>query len=66
MARKFAQYCTCGGVTRGRMATRDLAVWLADWEYCHRGPGHAPCDAKTAATARAKGLRRFGYDPEVT
>ena len=53
---KLALYCTCGASATGTIKPNAKAeafkknVWLPN----HSGPGHAPCDQRTAARARAR------------
>lgn len=56
---KIKRYCTCGGYQTGtivrmpRLQAQADAIWAE-----HTGPGHAPCDAKTATNARRNQERR--------
>lgn len=62
---KFSWYCTCGDSAHGSVAPAEkLPKLKALWESAHTGEGHAPCDAKTAARARAKENRRLAKAAE--
>lgn len=51
----FALYCTCGAAWKGTvMPEKKVEAIRRVWTEVHSGPGHAACDAKTAARARAK------------
>jgi len=51
-------YCTCGASWQAvRLPRRVVAAYQREWRAWHEGhagPGHAACDARTAARARAK------------
>lgn len=45
-------YCTCGASWSGYVDSRAARQIKATWENMHKGPGHAPCDARTARRSR--------------
>jgi hypothetical protein len=47
-------HCTCGGSGR---CTGNADHWADIWESIHTGPGHLPCDARTARRARDRQQR---------
>lgn len=49
--KQFTFYCTCGASWRGSPAKRFDGIGDV-WKEIHSGPGHRPCNAKTAACAR--------------
>jgi hypothetical protein len=53
---KFRLYCTCGNSAVGTITPDAKAEWFKRecWDKLHTGPGHAPCDQRTAARVRAK------------
>jgi len=57
---KIKRYCTCGGYLTGVIVRMPQLQAQLDneWALLHIGPGHAPCDAKTAANARRNHERR--------
>lgn len=51
---KVSRYCICGASEHGDLPPK-MAKSFADlWAVQHAGPGHAPCDARTASRARAE------------
>ena len=48
---KVKLYCTCGASATGTISPDAKAQAFIDkiWKQTHRGEGHKPCDAKTAA-----------------
>lgn len=54
---KLALYCICGAAWMPQVNRRNIYKQQAmeqAWSDAHTGPGHSPCDAKTAARARTK------------
>lgn len=51
---KLSLHCTCGDSATGTIKPDAKAQRFIDvtWKSVHSGPGHEPCDAKTAAKAR--------------
>lgn len=50
-----ALYCTCGDSMTGSASPAVRAAEMVDvWLKAHTGPGHAACDARTAANARRR------------
>ncbi len=49
-------YCECGGAIHltANPATENVTFVMETFAGAHRGNGHAPCDAKTAAKARRR------------
>jgi hypothetical protein len=57
---KLSLYCTCGASGTGTIKPDAKAEkFKTMWLETHSGPGHAPCDQKTAARARAKSEREL-------
>lgn len=52
---KFTHYCTCGASVVGEIRPNAKAALMENaFRRTHVGPGHAPCDRKTAANARRR------------
>jgi len=51
---KIALYCTCGAAATGSGKPRSLKKITDIFWQVHVGPGHAPCDAKTAHNTRRR------------
>lgn len=53
---RVALYCTCGASSVGTIRPDAKAEAFIEriWKKTHSGPGHQPCDAKTATRARRK------------
>jgi len=55
---RMRRHCTCGAAWACTAPRAMVEGVLRIWEEEHSGPGHAPCDAKTAARARARAERK--------
>ena len=55
---KLNRFCTCGASQTGSASPKLAEHLLKLWNETHTGPGHKPCDAKTASRMRDKQERQ--------
>lgn len=55
---RFRRHCTCGASWWGTASGIGPVALLVAMEVEHSGPGHAPCDARTAAAVRHRQERQ--------